>query len=479
MGYLNEGNTPMCKITNAAKNASNHNGRDAIVAIASDLTIGPKKAATLVSAYTTEAISMSDIQAHRAETCDCDKPATELSEEQADGYSYESSSDGRINITKRSDRIIPLSEWLEDLRRDGLNPDEYITTHKHSVWGQQSTTEGLITLYANSFSAVSKYPRSGGAAPAPAWPVIQAADPVKVVLPKGKVERITRDSNYKLAIKGADTQIGFRILPDGTAQPFHDEKAMATFVETVRLYQPEKVTILGDFLDLAAQGRFSQEAGFARTTQMAINAGYQFLASLRAAAPASDIIVIEGNHDKRMQNFIEANALAAFGLKRADLPDTWPVMSLPYLLRLDELNIQYVDAYPAATDWDNDTTRNIHGTRANSNGSTMAQYANQLPHINTWAGHTHRAEVVYKTVLGPRGEAIESYAANPGCLCRVDGAVPSVKGAINAEGIPAVIVEDWQQGLGFLYYNETESLPQVYRIRSGRVIIDGRVIEAE
>ena len=212
---------------------------------------------------------------------------------------------------------------------------------------------------------------------------------------------------------------------------------------------------------------------------MAINAGYQFLASLRAAAPASDIIVIEGNHDKRMQNFIEANALAAFGLKRADLPDTWPVMSLPYLLRLDELNIQYVDAYPAATDWDNDTTRNIHGTRANSNGSTMAQYANQLPHINTWAGHTHRAEVVYKTVLGPRGEAIESYAANPGCLCRVDGAVPSVKGAINAEGIPAVIVEDWQQGLGFLYYNETESLPQVYRIRSGRVIIDGRVIEAE
>ena len=86
--------------------------------------------------------------------------------------------------------------------------------------------------------------------------------------------------------------------------------------------------------------------------------------------------------------------------------------------------------------------------------------------------------MVYRTVLGARGEAIESYAANPGVLCRVDGAVPSVHGANDSSGIPARVVEDWQQGFGILFYNETESWPQVYRIRDGRALIDGRLIAA-
>jgi hypothetical protein len=253
---------------------------------------------------------------------------------------------------------------------------------------------------------------------------------------------------------------------------------MNVFIEVCKSYQPDKVQILGDFLDLASQGRFAQEASFAQTTQEALNAGHKFLATLRAACPDAEIVVIEGNHDKRMQNFIEANAIAAFGLKRAGLPESWPVMSLPYLLRLDELNVEYVDAYPAATDWDNHTTRNIHGTKANSRGSTTSQYVFELPHLNTWAGHTHRVEVTYRSVMGARGEPIESYSANPGCLCRVDGAVPSVNGAIGADGTAARIVENWQQGFGLAYYNDTESWPYVYRIRNGRALIDGMEIAA-
>jgi len=284
--------------------------------------------------------------------------------------------------------------------------------------------------------------------------------------------------NMRLALKGADTQIGFRQLPDGTMDPFHDADAMNCFVQAALQLQPDKIQILGDFLDLASQGRFAQEATFAQTTQEALNAGHAFLAKLRASCPDAQIVVIEGNHDKRMQNFIEANAVAAFGLKRAGMPESWPVMSLPYLLRLEELNIQYVDAYPAATDWDNDNTRNIHGTKANAKGSTTAQYVHEHPHLNTWAGHTHRAEITYHSVTGPRGEPIESYSANPGCLCRTDGAVPSVHGAIGADGTPARIVENWQQGFGLAYYNDTESWPFVYRIRDGVALMGGMELTA-
>lgn len=73
----------------------------------------------------------------------------------ATGDSF-SSKNGTINITKTSDRIIPLSEWLDDLRDDGYDPADFNCSHAHSVWGQRSTESGMVTLYANRFGAVQK-----------------------------------------------------------------------------------------------------------------------------------------------------------------------------------------------------------------------------------------------------------------------------------------------------------------------------------
>lgn len=308
----------------------------------------------------------------------------------------------------------------------------------------------------------------------PAWPVVTPAQAVHVAVPN--VTHRPERAGYKMALKAGDTQIGFRALGDGTYESFHDDTAMDLFTHIALREQPEKITILGDFLDLPSQSRWAQEAGFARTTQMALDRAHEWLAMLRAAVPEAEIEIIEGNHDKRLQTYVETNALSAFGLRRAGTPDGWPVMSLPNLLRLDELDIVYVDAYPAATTWDNDNVRNIHGTRANSKGSTTSQYSQALPHISSWVGHTHRAEITYKTVLGGRGEPIESYTANPGCLCKTDGTVPSVHGAIHADGTSAKVVEDWQQGFAVNLYNDTESWPSVYRIRDGRTQYNGEWI---
>ena len=404
-------------------------------------------------------MSKSAINDHRAGNCVCSKTAVSA------GESETHNPDGTASYVRYSERPWGYDDYRAFLRSTGQDPDQVTFSH-----GWTSNPAGGFWNKLNNVRPINAETAGG-----PAWPVIQPAEPVTVVIGDRPAKPVR---GMKLAIKGADTQIGYRRLEDGSLDPFHDDAAMNVFIEVCKSYQPDKVQILGDFLDLASQGRFAQEAAFAQTTQEALNAGHRFLATLRAACPDAAIVVIEGNHDKRMQNFIEANAVAAFGLKRAGLPESWPVMSLPYLLRLDELNIQYVDAYPAATDWDNATTRNIHGTKANSRGSTTSQYVFELPHLNTWAGHTHRVEVTYRSVMGARGEAIESYSANPGCLCRVDGAVPSVNGAIGADGTPARIVENWQQGFGLAYYNDTESWPYVYRIRDGRALIDGMEIAA-
>lgn len=375
--------------------------------------------------------------------------------------------DGTSHYTISSEVAWGYEDFREFIRSKGQDPDTVTFG-----WGVTTNPSGGVW---NKLSNV-RPKREDALDGAPEWPVVQQAAPVSVTVPD-RPDRITRSDGLKLALKCADTQIGFRLLSDGSLDPFHDDSAMGVFVEACRRMRPDKVTILGDFLDLPSQGKYAQEAAFAGTTQLAIDRGHRFLAEIRAVVgPSAPIVLIEGNHDARLQSYIERNALAAFGLRQANIPESWPVLSLPNLLRLDELGVEYMDAYPTATDWDNDFTRNIHGTRANSRGSTTAQYVGDLPHISTWAGHSHRAEITYKTVLGPRGEPIESYSANPGCLCRVDGAVPSVNGAIGADGVPARVVEDWQQGFGALWYSETESWPQVYRIRGGRALIDGEVI---
>lgn len=376
----------------------------------------------------------------------------------------EESTTGAKSIEFIRDRPVTLEDARDWIRSTGDDPDDYELSVRSIAYADTKSSNKMQAL-----------PRRGSVEAAMAWPVIQPAAPVQVIV-KSPESRPARDG-LSLSLKCADTQIGFRAVDDGY-ETFHDQDAMDLFAEVCRIEQPESIVILGDFLDLPSQGRWAQEAGFARTTQMALDAGHAWLATLRFVAPDARIVLIEGNHDKRMQTHIETNALASVGLKRANMPESWPVMSIQNLLRLDDIGVEYQDAYPAAAYWDDEQTRNIHGTKSNSKGSTTSQYSQALPHISTWVGHTHRAEITYKTVIGARGDRLDTYTANPGCLCRTDGTVPGVHGALHADGSSAWIVEDWQQGFGSLLYGSGQAWPQVWRIRDGKAFYRDRVIAA-
>jgi predicted phosphodiesterase len=316
-----------------------------------------------------------------------------------------------------------------------------------------------------SYQKVSYNPKVGTGAPA--WPVIDRPAPLPSIRATGGLIR-----KWKTAVAGADSQIGFRNV-DGELDPFHDDKAMALFTKIVEIETPEHVVLAGDIIDLAEQGRWTQEAGFALTTQAALDATYRWLYDLRDASSSSLISLIEGNHDKRLQNFVEVNAKSAFGLKRAGWPDEWPVMSIPYLLRLDELKVTYHDAYPNAHVWINNNLRAEHGTKVNSNGSTAQRYLNETPHVSRLFGHTHRQEVVQRTTWDRMGK-IRSQAINPGCLCRVDGAVPGVHSSIGANGKPATYYEDWQQGAAVIRYTDDEFFVELVQFDDGKTFYQGQ-----
>lgn len=313
----------------------------------------------------------------------------------------------------------------------------------------------------------------------PNWTPVHQARPVVIKPPK--LIR-TRKGGWNVAVIYPDPQIGFRTL-EGRLDPFHDESAMDLALQiTGWLEEHDRVDAvinLGDFLDLPSQGRFEQEPSFASTTQAAVDRGHLFLQQQRAAAgPKAKIVLIEGNHDRRMEKFIVSNAASAYGLKRANV-DEVPVMSLPFLLRLDEIGVEYIDAYPAGAYWLNDKLRAIHGDKVRSNGSTAAAYTNNTPHISTIFGHVHRQELQSRTIFDRLGP-IKSVAVSPGCLCRVDGAVPSVNGSTKLDGSPAKFYENWQQGIAVVHYKKTgEFFTDLVQFNDGVAVFRGKEFKAK
>lgn len=362
-------------------------------------------------------------------------------------------------------RIITIDDARELIRLSGDDPDDYDIQIKAGAYGSDESPQFTNQILVKKKKATGKDAE-------PKWPVVQPAAPVKASPPKVTPALV---KGWKTAVIFADTQFGFRHVDDEYI-PMHDDAAIDTAWAIVGALNPHRVVGAGDIVDLPSQSRWAQEAAFANTTQKALDATHYRMAQLRSLC-SGEIDLIEGNHDKRMQNFIETNAVSAFGLRKAGLPESWPVMSMPNLLRLDELDIGYADAYPAAHVWINNKLKVEHGTKANSNGSTMQKYLRDEPHFSRAAGHSHRLEVNARTTYDRMGR-IQSFGINPGCLCRVDGAVPSVHGAVGANGHHAEVFEDWQQGLAVIRYTDDDVYPSIVPIIDGRAFFEGQVFQA-
>lgn len=283
----------------------------------------------------------------------------------------------------------------------------------------------------------------------PEWPVIQQGP--KVNLPRNRTKPVL--SEMKTCVVLPDAQIGYYRNRKGKLEPTHDEKAIELALHITKLARPDMVVLLGDNLDLPELSKYRITPAYQQTTQETIDRATIFCGQLREAAPHAQIIWLAGNHEERLPNHILDNAKAAFGLRRGISPDSWPVLSVPFLCRMDDFNIEYRPGYPASHVWLNNKIRIIHGHKVKSNGSTAHMYLANEKHSVVY-GHIHRIETAYKTredYDGPR----TIMAASPGCLARLDGAVPSTKQGMDVDGRPLVSHENWQQGMAVIEYEQT------------------------
>lgn len=237
-----------------------------------------------------------------------------------------------------------------------------------------------------------------------------------------------------------------RTLVAGDAQiPFQDEQAFDRFQLAVRETQPDNIVFVGDMVDLPSMSRWSQRSEWVGTAQGAIDSYHNFLAQTRANAPDANISVVHGNHEQRLDDYVRKNAAEVLGLRRANAGKELAVLTLQYLVRYDDLDINSIDGYPNGTLWLEDDLKATHGTNVAKGGSNAAKYLRQ-ERETTLYGHTHRQELAYRTFATRLG-SVTIAAASPGCLALIDGTVPGFHHTVDAQGEVVKKAEDWQQGL--------------------------------
>lgn len=348
-----------------------------------------------------------------------------------------------------------LGQLLELLDRKNIDIEDIGDVQRVSIYQSLTKNEdGEAEIHDLAAIQFSPTWDSG-----PSWPVVQPGPSIK--LPGSRAEVKTKNK-FKKCVIVPDAQIGYYRNREGNLEATHDEKAIQIAIELIKYVKPSAVVCVGDNLDLPEMGKYLTTPAYQQTTQAAIDRAALLCAQIRAAAPSAEIVWLAGNHEERMPKYLLTNAAAAYGLRKGNIPESWPVLSVPYLCRMDEYGVEYRPGYPASDYWINEKLRVIHGDRVKSSGSTANVYLNNEK-TSVIYGHIHRIETAFKTredFDGPR----TIMAASPGCLARIDGAVPSTKGGVDLDGRPLVRYENWQQGIAVVTYENNRDHKFSYEV---------------
>jgi len=263
-----------------------------------------------------------------------------------------------------------------------------------------------------------------------------------------------------------DPHVGFRRDRDtGKLVPFHDRLALDIAVQLAAEEQPDVIVLVGDWLDLAEwTDKYPRTPDMYFTTRPASIECAWWIAQLRIWAPHSKIVFLEGNHEARLQKMLMKHLVAAYDLPPAsDIGEG--LLSIPRLLGLADMDVDYVGDYPNGKFWLNNSAFVRHGVVAKTKpGATAMAVADKAQHTEIF-GHIHRIELVTKTIKEHDWNRMV-HAFCPGCLCHIDGRVPGTTDQTN-----------WQQGLGLIEYNKNDMLViHPIPIQDGVALYNGRMI---
>lgn len=297
-------------------------------------------------------------------------------------------------------------------------------------------------------------------------PVVHPVE-VSVSFKKPKQARARKDA-VRRALVVNDPQVGFRRrLHTNELTPFHDRRVLDLALQIAESEEIDHISFGGDCLDLSEwSGKFTPEPEFFWTTQPAVIEWAWWLAQFRGARENAEMKALEGNHDARLGLLIVANMRQAYRLKPVDELALPPSLSVPRLLALHQLQVEYVGGYPDNGYWLNRNVFISHGDVVRSAPGATANEISKRQAFTTIFGHIHRRELVARRMKLNEGDLIYS-AFCPGCACHIDGRLPGSSST-----------QQWQQGIAVIEYTENDETIIPISIQDGRMMYNGRMWQA-
>lgn len=335
-----------------------------------------------------------------------------------------------------------LGDVASMLEHHGISLEEVGRVKRINVW-QQGYKDAEGVGHVQDLMGVELSPQW---AEDPQFPLVQPAAKLKMQPRKTK----PNTTDVFTTIWFGDPQIGFwRDLDTNELYPMHDWAAMDVALQIGEDVQPDTAINVGDGIDFPMFSRFGTHASWANTANPAIQDYHTFLALQRNRVVGGNgrLGAISGNHDERMRKVLASHVLEAVGLKRAtDPPDSWPVLSVPYLVDMDSLGVEYTVGYPAGQFVLRDDFVGEHGRYSTKNAA--AKYATERPGQSVGFGHLHWLHSASNTLTLGGGRKRTTWQFCPGTLARIDGYVPSYHSGVSEKNqLPIPNTEKWTQGV--------------------------------
>lgn len=182
----------------------------------------------------------------------------------------------------------------------------------------------------------------------------------------------------------------------------YESEAWELFLDLLPSLKPDKIMLLGDVVDFYPISHFMTDPQRRFAIQDDLDHSVKQLKRLRKAAPDSDLLVREGNHELRLQKYLFTKAAELSGLH---------CLQLPELLKFSELGVtKYLrnsDKFRIGRLW------YLHGNEIATGYVHPARGLFQKLSVNAICGHVHKFDRHSSKALGGK----ERGAWTNACLC--------------------------------------------------------------
>lgn len=214
--------------------------------------------------------------------------------------------------------------------------------------------------------------------------------------------------------------------------PFVDRKLLHLFYKFLRYFKPDTFVINGDFVDCTDISDFSKNPKIRRPIHEEFAMAREILAEFRKILPKAEIWLLEGNHEFRMQKYLQTRAPEITQLKG---------MTIPEQLDLDKFNIKWVGTAEEASRW-NGVHKQFgqlyigHFNKVSAHSAQTAKALVDKYGVSILQNHTHRSGIYHKRLLdGRQIVGVENF-----CMCQLK--------------LPYDANPNWQSGWSVVYFKE-------------------------